>query len=419
MMKRIIAVLLLTFTVLSLAACGSGKIGPDSADSSAKPETSGNADNKSQVLFEKTVTVVEGTEVRLAFLGKDGSADTITVSVNGYVSSDLSVFTASEKVIGRDEPAVSDDPEFRFFTEDINYDGYLDFGIQAWEKEGVTPYYCWFWNTLEKNYVFGAELEDPIFDVKNSKIYCNTTDGGKEYLSVYTVSNGALSLTASICVDPDIKFVSNLASYEQYMNPSDRDGYLILANKENSIGEEYEPDDLTEINYTRPDGRDIQRMRLAAAKSLDAMCAELYAAGYDDVTVTSAYRSAEDQRRIFDGFLNENLAAGYDYDTALAMVLSDTAYPGTSEHQTGLCCDMHSSPSADVARTEFPGTPAYKWLTENAWKFGFILRYPEDKVDITGYTYESWHYRFVGRYHAAKIHALGLCFEEYLELFIK
>ena len=101
------------------------------------------------------------------------------------------------------------------------------------------------------------------------------------------------------------------------------------------------------------------------------------------------------------------------------MVLSDTAAPGTSEHQTGLCCDMHSSPSAGVARTAFPSNPAYKWLTENAWKYGFILRYPEDKVDITGYTYESWHYRFVGRYHAAKIHAMGLCLEEYLQLINK
>ncbi|MBR6916540.1 MAG: M15 family metallopeptidase, partial [Clostridia bacterium] len=112
-------------------------------------------------------------------------------------------------------------------------------------------------------------------------------------------------------------------------------------------------------------------------------------------------------------FYNQNLAAGYDEQTALEMVLSDTAYPGTSEHQTGLCCDMHNYPSATV---EFKNEDAYKWLTDNAWKFGFILRYPEDKVSITGYTFEPWHYRFVGRYHAERIHALGFCLEEYLDM---
>ena len=64
----------------------------------------------------------------------------------------------------------------------------------------------------------------------------------------------------------------------------------------------------------------------------------------------------------------------------------------------------------------FESTHAYKWLSENAYKYGFILRYPADKTDVTGYDYESWHYRFVGRYHATAIAESGLCFEEYLEL---
>ena len=69
-------------------------------------------------------------------------------------------------------------------------------------------------------------------------------------------------------------------------------------------------------------------------------------------------------------------------------------------------------PSASNA---FANEAAYKWLSENAWKFGFILRFPEDKTDITGYMYESWHYRYVGVEHATKIHKDGITLEEYLK----
>ncbi|MBR0303186.1 MAG: M15 family metallopeptidase [Clostridia bacterium] len=212
---------------------------------------------------------------------------------------------------------------------------------------------------------------------------------------------------------PEVTFTNDLSAFEEYMDPADRDGFLILANKEHELGESYIPADLVEIANTRQDGRATAKMVKTAAKALEALYLEMYSAGYTDVSVTSAYRSYADQKYIFDGFYNQNLAAGYDEETALAMVLSDTAAPGTSEHQTGLCCDMHNYPSAT---TEFKNEAAYTWLCDNAWKFGFILRYPEDKVDITGYTFEPWHYRFVGRYHAAKIHALGICLEEYLDM---
>ena len=84
---------------------------------------------------------------------------------------------------------------------------------------------------------------------------------------------------------------------------------------------------------------------------------------------------------------------------------------GSCEHQLGLCADLHNLPEADVSVGE---TEAFKWLRDNCWKFGFILRYPADKVDITGCSYEPWHYRYVGRYHAQKMYNEGLCLEEYL-----
>ena len=73
---------------------------------------------------------------------------------------------------------------------------------------------------------------------------------------------------------------------------------------------------------------------------------------------------------------------------------------------------MHNLGSADVA---FAKKDAYLWLRDNAWKFGFILRFPEDKQEITKISFEPWHYRFVGRYHAKAIYDAGLCLEEYLE----
>ncbi len=413
-MKRIISMLLALIMLASLCACASDG---DTAPTYDPGQNSGDVKDVEKILFEKNITVTTGRDAVVKFYGKGGEMTSFAVSVNGGDEDTTSIFEASSKVLGREEAATSDDPEFKFFIKDINYDGYQDFAVQSWKKDGASvPYYCWFWSVMENKFVFGTALENPVFDPDNSKIYCDVTDGGEEYIDVYSVSNGSVTLSASQSVTAVPEFATDISAYEQYMNPSDRDGFLILANKENSIGEDYVPEDLININYTRQDGRQIQQMRAVAACALDALYLEMYAAGYTDVSVTSAYRSAADQRRIFDGFLNDNLAAGYDYDTALAMVLSDTAAPGTSEHQTGLCCDMHSSPSADVARTEFPKTEAFKWLSENSWKFGFILRYPEDKVDITGYTYESWHYRFVGRYHAAKIHAMGLCLEEYLKL---
>ena len=96
-----------------------------------------------------------------------------------------------------------------------------------------------------------------------------------------------------------------------------------------------------------------------------------------------------------------------------AEVLTYSAKPGESEHQTGLCVDLISTdhPSLDVA---FADNPAYAWLVENAHQFGFILRYPEGKEGVTGYSYEPWHYRFVGAQAASEIHEKGLTLEEYL-----
>ena len=194
--------------------------------------------------------------------------------------------------------------------------------------------------------------------------------------------------------------------FEQYMNPGNITDYLTLVSMEHQLSPEYAPQDLMGLVDTRKDeGRQTQQMREFAAWSMEAMFKELRAAGYEDVSITSGYRSYAYQESIFNGYLQQN---NYDYE----YVATFSNPPGSSEHQLGLCADLHNLPAADIA---FGETEAYMWLRDNCWKFGFILRYPEDKVDITGISWEPWHYRYVGRYHAQRIFEEGLCLEEYLE----
>ena len=162
---------------------------------------------------------------------------------------------------------------------------------------------------------------------------------------------------------------------------------------------------------TRSD-RSKRYMRLYAAKSLEAFLKEARANGCKNVTVTSAYRSYESQKEIFDGDVQRFMSQGMTEEEAIAKERLDTAYPGESEHQTGLAVDMHNLSSAQL---KFKDTYEAQWLAENAWKFGFILRYMPGKEDITTYTYEPWHFRFVGRYHAQRIYEMGMCLEEYIE----
>lgn len=208
---------------------------------------------------------------------------------------------------------------------------------------------------------------------------------------------------------PTYSFRTDLSAYEPYMCPEDVDGYLILVNKTTTIDASYVPSNIVNVADSRSDR--TERMVETAEKALEAMFIELRAAGYTDVSVTSGYRTYEKQEYLYNLYTEREMKAGISREEAQKIVDTYSAKPGTSEHQTGLCCDMHNLPSADQ---RFAKQDAYKWLLENCYKFGFILRFPEDKEDITGYSFEPWHYRFVGRYHASEMHRLGMCLEEYV-----
>ena len=119
--------------------------------------------------------------------------------------------------------------------------------------------------------------------------------------------------------------------------------------------------------------------------------------------VWSPYRSYETQKMLFENRVKKE---GGDEAKAATAV----ARPGTSEHNTGLCADFN------MASSQFESTEMFRWMCEHAGDYGFILRYPKDKTDITGVMYESWHWRFVGINRAKEINSLNLTLEEYIKL---
>lgn len=182
-------------------------------------------------------------------------------------------------------------------------------------------------------------------------------------------------------------------------------GNLILVNKENSLNEDYIPSDLVDIIYYAKDRTAKGRyMRQEAASAFHALSESALLEGYE-IVVTTAYRSYEFQSDLYYGYVSSK---GQEW------VDQYSAKPGTSEHQTGLAADC-SSPSVGYQLTSSYGESQEGiWLRENCNDFGFIIRYPQGKEDITGYKYEPWHIRYVGKTAASIIKEKDWTFEEFI-----
>lgn len=127
--------------------------------------------------------------------------------------------------------------------------------------------------------------------------------------------------------------------------------------------------------------------------------------------ICSAYRSWEKQNELFSNRVSSFISQGYSRTEAEKEAGKVVAVPGTSEHQTGLALDIVDINNQHLDESQ-EQTPVQQWLMENSWKYGFILRYPNDKSDITGIIYEPWHYRYVGKKAAKEIYEQGICLEE-------
>lgn len=191
-------------------------------------------------------------------------------------------------------------------------------------------------------------------------------------------------------------------NYHIVKNP---ESLLTLVNKLNALLAYYVPSDLTVPNapFNFEGFLPKRQMRKAAAEALEELFAGAKASNITLAGV-SGYRSYERQAEIFSGSYKE------DPDHAVKF----SARPGESEHQTGLAIDV-SGPSVNYKLSQSLGDkPEGQWLRQNAPRFGFIIRYPRGKENITGYQYEPWHIRYVGIPAAQEISRRGITLEEYL-----
>ncbi|APF27550.1 MULTISPECIES: D-alanyl-D-alanine carboxypeptidase family protein [Clostridium] len=181
---------------------------------------------------------------------------------------------------------------------------------------------------------------------------------------------------------------------------------LVLVNRDNKLDESYLPNDLIVPNIRFLGNRNFQirRLRRVASEALENLFQE---AKNENIILlgVSGYRSYNYQVNVYNNSIYRNGQQHAD---------KYVAHPGTSEHQTGLAMDVVSTEYTNLDEN-FVNTRAYKWLKENCYKYGFIIRYPKEKENITGYNFEPWHIRYVGIEEATEIMNKGITLEEYLQ----
>jgi len=206
-----------------------------------------------------------------------------------------------------------------------------------------------------------------------------------------------------------VSLINTKSNYEWYdkktiKKTDTKKGILMLVNKFNYLDKNYKPTNIVEISnyYSYANNSIIEEVYLAYKEMWKK-------AKEDDLTliVTSSYRNYETQEYLWNKYADSKSEEWAD---------SLSARAGYSEHQSGLALDIVTY---NVVMNDFEKTDEFKWLLKNAYKYGFILRYPKDKKNITGYDYESWHYRYVGKDVAKTIHEKNITFDEYYAYYIE
>lgn len=191
-------------------------------------------------------------------------------------------------------------------------------------------------------------------------------------------------------------------------------GMPLLVNREQHLPEGYQTVDLVmmrsycDSSVVTIKGSEIQGERIAV-DALMTMLRAAQAEGLKKWQVNAGYRSVAYQQQLFDDRVYAYRQEGLSGSEARAKVRQTVADPGASEHHTGLAFDV-----AVTGEPTFATTKQSSWLAQHCWEYGFIIRYPLDKVDITGFSYEPWHIRYVGVEHSMIMYRENLCLEEYL-----
>ncbi len=186
--------------------------------------------------------------------------------------------------------------------------------------------------------------------------------------------------------------------------PVEKDWRLILVNPDNLIPDDYEVElAATKYGY-QVDARIV--------KDVEALIDGAAADGVQ-LLICYGYRTVEQSQQLFEKQIRQQLARGLSQEEAVAEAKRWVAPPKTSDHHTGLALDI-VTPEYQVLNHGFYDTPAGRWMAEKCWDYGFVIRFPEDKQDITGITYEPWHLRFVGKENSLAMRENNECLEEYV-----
>jgi D-alanyl-D-alanine carboxypeptidase len=226
-----------------------------------------------------------------------------------------------------------------------------------------------------------------------ASVYYYEADRADRY-EAYAAANPGLSVEDVVwMVDVDL----DKEEYEDTSVSRAPDSLTALVTKHFSLPDDYEPDDLVDIDATK--------LREEAAVALESM---KKAMADEDLTIVaqSGYRSFARQRELYEGYRNGDPEGADTYSSR----------PGFSEHQTGTTIDVNI---ALVGNRDFVGTPEADWVAKNGYRYGFIVRYIPEVEAYTGYESEPWHLRYIGIENATRMHDEGIaCFEEYWVKFV-
>lgn len=197
--------------------------------------------------------------------------------------------------------------------------------------------------------------------------------------------------------------ITESTSAESVSYKYNNDPLTVLVNKDNKLPENWKVDPVKLKNNQSIDRR--------AYDDLQKMFDDARAEGYEPLIISS-FRSHEKQVALFEKKIKQFKAEGNSDEKAKELASEWVAVPGTSEHELGLALDIVSKENQILDENQLK-TPVQRWLIENSWKYGFVLRYPEDKKEITKINFEPWHYRYVGKDAAKEMHDNNICLEEY------
>lgn len=249
-----------------------------------------------------------------------------------------------------------------------------------------------------KDYILTLKKNNYIVKLTNQKYFIEKNL--KKYLDYKKNNNKSIS---------DVIAIVNVGADNDWYTKTKKTNIelkeLMLTNKFYHLDKSYNSDNMVKVSNTYSYGED----QMLTKETFDAFKDMWKSAKSENLTliINSSFRSYEDQEEVYNFY--KSTKGEEDADLI-------AAHPGFSEHQTGMAIDIQTYKSS--AKT-FENFDEFKWLEKNAYKYGFILRYPKDKEYITGYEYESWHWRYVGKEAAKYIQENKITFDEYYAYFIE